>query len=158
VDAAAPVRALKEGDGSIYRGMPERGRSPEQVFRHRDDVRAAYGASIEYALHSLVSFLTTYPDPDLVVVVLGDHQPHSFVTGPHPGFDVPVSVIAQDPGVMARVSGWGWEDGLLPSPAAPVWRMDAFRDRFLTAFEDGPAPSAAPVAVTTTDQPSGGRL
>jgi len=125
------------GDGSVYRGMPAQGRTPEQVFRHRDDVRAAYGASIEYALRSLVSFLTTYPDPDLVVVMLGDHQPHSYVTGPHPGFDVPVSVIAQDPDVLARVSGWGWQDGLLPSPAAPVWRMDAFRDRFLTAF--GPA-------------------
>ena len=146
------------GNGSVYRGMPEQGRSPEQVFRHRDDVRAAYGASIEYALHSLVSFLTTYPDPALVVVMLGDHQPHSYVTGPHPGFDVPVSVIAQDPDVMARVSGWGWEDGLLPSPAAPVWRMDAFRDRFLTAFGTGAAPSTAPAATVTTEQPAAGRL
>jgi phosphatidylglycerophosphate synthase len=146
------------GDGSVYRGMPEQGPTPEQVFRHRDDVRAAYGASIEYALHSLVSFLTTYPDPDLVVVVLGDHQPHSYVTGPHPGFDVPISVIAQDPDVMARVSGWGWEDGLLPSTAAPVWRMDAFRNRFLTAFGTAPAPSVAPAAAVPSARPDARRL
>jgi hypothetical protein len=30
-------------------------------------------------------------------------------------------------------------DGMLPSPQAPVWPMDAFRDRFLTAF-GSPAP------------------
>jgi hypothetical protein len=35
---------------------------------------------------------------------------------------------------MARVSGWGWQDGMGPDPDAPVWRMDDFRDRFLTAF------------------------
>jgi hypothetical protein len=133
------------GDGSVYGDMPAQGRTPGQVFRHRGDVRAAYGASVEYALRSLVSFLTTYPDPDLVVVLLGDHQPHSYVTGPHPGFDVPISVVAQDPAVMAQVSGWGWEDGLLPSATAPVWRMDAFRDRFLTAFGTAVGPAATTV-------------
>jgi hypothetical protein len=39
---------------------------------------------------------------------------------------------------MERISGWGWQPGMLPAPAAPVWPMAAFRDRFLTAF--GPAP------------------
>ena len=29
---------------------------------------------------------------------------------------------------------------MLPDPDAPVWRMDAFRDRFLAAF--GPSPVA----------------
>jgi hypothetical protein len=28
---------------------------------------------------------------------------------------------------------------MLPSPNAPVWPMDAFRDRFLTAFGSTPA-------------------
>jgi hypothetical protein len=36
------------------------------------------------------------------------------------------------------VSSWGWQDGMLPSPTAPVWPMDAFRNQFLTAF--GPHP------------------
>ena len=35
---------------------------------------------------------------------------------------------------MQRIAGWGWQDGLRPSPDAPVWRMDTFRDRFLQAF------------------------
>jgi hypothetical protein len=36
--------------------------------------------------------------------------------------------------VMDRVSDWGWQDGMHPSPDAPVWRMDSFRERFLRTF------------------------
>jgi hypothetical protein len=36
--------------------------------------------------------------------------------------------------VLDAAAGWGWGSGLLPSPTAPVLRMDRFRDRFLTAY------------------------
>jgi hypothetical protein len=39
---------------------------------------------------------------------------------------------------MRRIAGWGWVDGLRPVPSAPVWRMSAFRDRFLDAFSSQP--------------------
>jgi hypothetical protein len=122
------------GDGSAYDGMPAQGASPDSVFRDPDRVRTVYGKSIEYSLTSLISFVQTYPDPDLVLVVLGDHQPHSYVTGSGAGHDVPVSVVAHDPKVLDRIAGWGWQDGLRPHPDAPVWRMDTFRDRFLSAY------------------------
>ena len=35
---------------------------------------------------------------------------------------------------MTEIGGWGWQHGLSPSPHAPVWPMESFRDRFLTAF------------------------
>ena len=57
------------GDGSVYDGMPEEGESAEEVFRDPDAVRNAYGESIEYTLTSVFSFLETYPDPNLVVVL-----------------------------------------------------------------------------------------
>jgi phosphatidylglycerophosphate synthase len=122
------------GDGSVYDGMPEQGESSEEVFRDPEAVKRVYGESVEYSWEALTSFLTTYDDPDLVLVVLGDHQPHSYVSGQHVGHDVPITVIAQDPAVMHRIAGWDWQDGLHPAPDAPVWRMDAFRDRFLQAF------------------------
>jgi hypothetical protein len=89
-----------------------------------------------------------YGDDDLVLVVLGDHQPSTIVTGQGPNHhaqqsglshDVPISVIAHDPAVLDQIAGWGWEDGLRPGPQAPVWSMDAFRDRFLSAFGSQPA-------------------
>jgi len=122
------------GDGSVFDGMPEQGESPDVAFRDPDEVRAVYGQSVQYSLSTLISFVQTNPDPNLVLVVLGDHQPHSYVTGERPGHDVPISIIAHDPAVLDRISGWGWEDGMNPGPDAPVCRMDTFRDRFLTAY------------------------
>jgi len=43
-------------------------------------------------------------------------------------------MVAHDPAVLDRISGWGWQKGLRPGPKAPVWRMNTFRDRFLTAY------------------------
>jgi hypothetical protein len=125
------------GDGSVFAGMPQRGQSPAVVWRSARSVRAAYQQSIQYSLQTLVSFVVHQQDPNLVLVVLGDHQPATIVSGQGAGHEVPVSVIARDHAVLDRIAGWGWQDGLRPGASAPVWRMDAFRDRFLTAF--GPA-------------------
>jgi len=126
------------GDGSVYDRIPAVGGSPDSVFRAPDKVRAAYGKSVEYTWQSLVSWIVQQHDPNLVLVVLGDHQPHSYVTGTHPGHDVPISVIAHDPSVLASIDDWRWQVGLHPSPDAPVWPMDTFRDRFFAAYS-GPA-------------------
>ena len=64
--------------------------------------------------------------------------------GDKAGRDVPIAIVAHDPAVLNRISGWGWQEGLKPGPKAPVWRMDTFRDRFLTAYGPKPAPSPSP--------------
>ncbi len=69
-----------------------------------------------------------------MLVFLGDHQPGPIVTGEGASRDVPITIVARDPAVLDRISGWGWQDGLKPGPQAPVWRMDAFRDRFICSF------------------------
>jgi hypothetical protein len=122
------------GDGSIFDGMPARGQSPTVVWRDAHQVQAAYGQSIQYSLNSLVSFVQTYDDKNLVLVVLGDHQPATIVSGQGASHEVPITIIAHDPAVMDRISGWGWQNGMRPGPQAPDWPMDSFRDRFLTAF------------------------
>jgi hypothetical protein len=123
--------------------MPAQGSRPDVVWRHPASVREAYTDSIVYSLDTLVSFLQQSSDPNLVLVVLGDHQPATMVSGRGASHDVPVSVIARDSAVTDRIAGWGWQDGLRPDPTAPVWRMDAFRDRFLAAY--GPQPRVSAV-------------
>ncbi|MDQ1739582.1 MAG: hypothetical protein QOE53_1234 [Pseudonocardiales bacterium] len=125
------------GDGSVFAGMPSQGASATEVWRNPARVRAAYGQSVEYSLNALVSFVQTYGDDNLVLIVLGDHQPATIVSGSAAGRDVPITVIARDPAVLDRISGWGWQDGLRPRPDAPVWPMDAFRNRFLAAYGAG---------------------
>jgi hypothetical protein len=122
--------------------MPAQGPSVPQLYRNYDDVRASYGQSIQYSLESLVSFVQNAHDDNLVLVLLGDHQPAPKVSGPGATHDVPISIVAHDPGVFDRISSWQWQPGLRPATDAPVWPMDAFRNRFLDAF-DGPAVSVA---------------
>jgi hypothetical protein len=122
------------GDGSVFDGMPEQAPSQTVIWRSPERVRAAYGQSVEYSLSAIVSFLEHYGDDRTVLVFLGDHQPAPVVSGPGADHDVPVTVVAKDPAVLRRIDSWHWQPGLHPSPDAPVWRMDSFRDRFLSAF------------------------
>jgi hypothetical protein len=134
------------GDGSVFNSMAGRSDSPDSVLgRDPTQVRTDYGRSVAYSLNSLVSYVETYGNDNLVLVFLGDHQPAPIVTGTHASRDVPITIVAHDRSVLDRISGWGWTDGLRPAQKAPVWRMDKFRDRFLTAF--GPQTgSVAPAA------------
>ncbi|MDL9978406.1 CDP-alcohol phosphatidyltransferase [Microbacterium candidum] len=122
------------GDGSVYAGQPAQGDQPAAVWEHTESIRTAYGQAIQYSVGSLLSFLQNVDDPNLVVVALGDHQPSTIVSGSAANHDVPVSIIARDPAVLKPISGWHWQAGLEPGAAAPTWRMDVFRDRFLAAF------------------------
>jgi hypothetical protein len=130
------------GDGSVFASLGASGDSPGDVLK-RDPavVRAEYARSVEYSLNSLISYVETYGNDNLVLVFLGDHQPAPIVTGAGASRDVPITIVARDPAVLDRISGWGWQDGLKPDPRAPVWRMDAFRDRFLTAFGSQAGPN-----------------
>ena len=122
------------GDGTVFDGTVGDGVSPELMLRDRDRAVPAYGRSVEYSLSALVSYVEHSGDDNLVLVMLGDHQPASVVAGERARRDAPISIVARDPAVLDRISSWGWPDGLKPDPAAPVWRMDTFRDRFLTAY------------------------
>jgi hypothetical protein len=134
------------GDGSVYDGMPEELPSAGDIWPDPTRIRAAYGQSIEYSLEALFTFMTTYGNDDLVVVMLGDHQPATIVSGEGAGREVPISVLSRDTKVLDAISGWGWDEGLRPGSDAPVWRMDAFRDRFLAAY--GPSEETGSEATT----------
>jgi phosphatidylglycerophosphate synthase len=126
------------GDGSIFDRLPAEESTQASLFGDAERARAAYGHSIEYSLSTIFSFVQRYGDDNLVLVVLGDHQPATLITGQDASHDVPISVIARDPKVIDQISGWRWQKGMSPSPRAPVWPMAAFRDRFLTAFGSSP--------------------
>ena len=122
------------GDGSVFEPQPAEGSSALDVWTDPERVRQAYGQSVEYTLGAMFSFLHTYDPADLVLVVVGDHQPARIVSGPGADRDVPITVISKDPAVMNCIASWRWDAGIRPQPTAPVWRMDEFRDRFLDAF------------------------
>ncbi|MBB2942599.1 hypothetical protein FB565_002312 [Actinoplanes lutulentus] len=122
------------GDGSVYGPMVTGVESPQSLWKDSDRVKTEYAKSIAYSLDSVLGHTAEYGKDDLVMVFLGDHQPAPVVVGQNATHDVPITIVAKDPKVFDRITSWGWTDGLQPAPDAPVWRMDTFRDRFLTAF------------------------
>jgi phosphatidylglycerophosphate synthase len=122
-------------DSSVYDSMPGRSESAADVWRSSNTVRKFYGQSIQYSMNALTSWVTELHDPNLVLILYGDHQPHTVVSGPGATHEVPISIIARDPSVFRHIAGWHWQDGLLPGPGAPDEPMDAFRNKFLAAFD-----------------------
>ncbi|WP_231953768.1 sulfatase [Actinoplanes derwentensis] len=122
------------GDGSVYGPVVAQSESTANVWKHDEKIRTEYARSIAYSIDSLLGHLAEYGNDDTVLVFLGDHQPASVVVGTEATRDVPITIIAKDPKTLDRIDSWGWTDGLKPDPAAPISRMDTFRDKFLAAF------------------------
>jgi hypothetical protein len=123
------------GDGSVYDAQPAQSRSASSVWRSASSVRAMYGQSIQYSLTALTSWVLQLNDPNLVLVLLGDHQPSTTVSGAGANHVAVMSVVARDPQVLGDVGQWNWSPGLLPPRTAVTWQMDQFRDRFLDTFD-----------------------
>jgi len=136
------------GDGSIFNAQATAGDPPEVVWQDPERIREQYRLAIEYAMADLVSYATHYGDDNLVILVLGDHQPAPLVTGETANQDVPVHLIARDPKVIAAIENWHWSPGLVPDASAPVWRMDELRDRFVAAFTSSDTTRPEPVVLT----------
>ncbi|WP_412080781.1 CDP-alcohol phosphatidyltransferase [Streptomyces sp. SCL15-4] len=140
----APVPKMVDwdrlGDGSDFEEMEATGTKAADVIADTTRSREEYGRSIRYSVTALTEWLARYGTKDTVLVFLGDHQPIARVSGNHAGRDVPVSLVAKDPKLLDRIAGWHWTDGLRPAHDAPVWKMSAFRDRFLSAYGSTPGP------------------
>jgi hypothetical protein len=125
------------GDGRIFDAERE-GATPDEVWDNPEEVPKQYARSISYVLATLESFVLTYGNDNTVMIILGDHQPMSFVSGEDAPRDVPVHIIARDPAVLAAFDTWGWKDGMRPDETSPVWTMDAIRGRLLITFSGAP--------------------
>ncbi|MFD7370998.1 sulfatase-like hydrolase/transferase [Streptomyces mirabilis] len=140
----APIPELvpqdQVGDGSIYNAIEKAGKKPADIITDSTKSKQEYGKSIQYSVSSLINYLVKYGNKNTVLIFLGDHQPIARVSGNHASRDVPVSIVAKDPKVLDKIAAWNWADGLQPKQDTPVWKMNAFRDRFLTAYGSTPAP------------------
>ncbi|XVV08236.1 sulfatase [Actinoplanes sp. CA-131856] len=124
----------KIGDGSVYKSMEGTAQDRSTLWGDPAKTQAQYAKSVAYSVDSLISWATKYGGDNLVLVMFGDHQPMSIITGPNASHDIPVTVIAKDKTVLDRIASWNWTEGLRPTDKTPVWRMDEFRDKFFTAY------------------------
>ena len=138
------------GDGTVFNEQTLAGPAVDDVWQDTALIRQQYRQSIEYVINNLASYAIQYGDDNLVMLILGDHQPAPLVTGAIDNADVPVHIIARDPAVFDAIADWQWSEGLLPANDAPVWRMDTLRDRFIDAFTSNATSNATTSATTST--------
>jgi len=99
----------------------------------------SYVQALRYAYSTAGGYLRLRADRDLVMILVGDHQPPSLVSGEGASWDVPVHVIAGRPALLERLRRHGFLAGLEPG-SSTIARMDALLPLFLDAFGD-PGPS-----------------
>ncbi|TVZ06280.1 CDP-alcohol phosphatidyltransferase family protein [Trebonia kvetii] len=130
------------GNGSVFDSQRGTAADVARVWSNTNTVRQFFGQSIQYSMTALTSWVTELNDPNLVLILLGDEQPHSTISGPDPDNYVPLSIVTRAPSVLKQISSWHWQNGLLPDLSAPFEPMDAFRNQLLNTFSTVPAKAA----------------
>jgi hypothetical protein len=97
------------------------------------DLGPSYGDAMAYAYATLTGYLRTNPGRDMVLIVLGDHQPPALVTGEGAPWDVPVHVITSRRAVLDRLRAYGFRPGLTPM-RPDIGRMHKLLPVLLDAF------------------------
>ena len=100
----------------------------------------SYLEALDYAFATVGGYLRLRADRDLVMILVGDHQPPALVTGAGASWDVPVHVIATRGALLDRlVRDHRFVKGLEPRHPV-VARMDTLLPILLDAFGDRGGP------------------
>lgn len=96
------------------------GREPDWT-----DFAPGYIDAIAYDLATIGGFLRQQSDGDLVMIVIGDHQPAAAVSGEGASWDVPVHIIANRQSVLDEFTARGFTPGLIPArtPLGPMHEL-----------------------------------
>jgi hypothetical protein len=99
----------------------------------------SYVNAVDYTFASIGGYLRLRADRDLVMIVIGDHQPAAAVSGEGASWDVPVHVIASRPELLARLQAHGFRPGVNPDRAT-LGPMHTLVPVLLDAFAVQPEP------------------
>ncbi len=99
------------------------------------DLGPGYVRALNYAYTTLGGYLRYRADRDLVMILIGDHQPPAMVSGEGAPWDVPIHVITSRRTVLDRLRQRGFATGLTPRRPA-VAKMHAVTPVLLDAFGD----------------------
>lgn len=92
-----------------------------------------YVAAVNYVLTYVAGYLKYRAPDDLVLIILGDHQPPTRVSGPNASWDVPVHVVARNAALIEALRAEGFVTGLEPQQVA-IGPMRDLAARLLRAF------------------------
>jgi hypothetical protein len=82
------------------------------------ELAAAYVRSVRYNLAVISGYLRQYAPPNVLFLVLGDHQPPAVVGGRDLPWQVPAHLFSRDPALLARFIAAGFQPGIRLGPTA----------------------------------------
>ncbi|MCQ9378340.1 sulfatase-like hydrolase/transferase [Methyloversatilis sp. XJ19-49] len=97
------------------------------------DPTPAYIDAMRYQFDWLTRWLRDDAPRNMLLIVIGDHQPIGGVTGPNASWDVPVHVIGTDEALLARLEAAGFRRGLQPDVTA-IGPMHGLTQTLIDAF------------------------
>jgi len=115
---------------------PYDGPDLERAYERQPDwehFAPGYVDSMTYEFASMAGYLRQHAERDVVMVVLGDHQPPALVSGVGASWNVPVHIVASRRDVLDRLAASGFRRGFTPSGAA-IGRMHVLVPLLLDAF------------------------
>ena len=128
------------GDGSIY---------------HRDDsitilpIRPGsqtagpegYVTIMAYELKLIREYLKTFVTEDALIIMVGDHQPYSGITGKNKPWSVPLHLISRRSEFLEPFLARGYSAGFIPRQELPHAGLETFMPSFLDSFGSGELPA-----------------
>ena len=100
-----------------------------------------YAQSMAYALTTVAGYLRKHEGREILLILLGDHQPAANVSGPDASWEVPVHVVASRPELLAGLLGEGFQRGLDPRRPA-VGDLHTLQQRVIRSIAGTPAEAA----------------
>ena len=104
--------------GRMLLERPYDGPSIDRAYAQQPDwthFGPGYVQAIAYDYATLAGYLRRRAERDLVMILLGDHEPAAAVSGEGAPWDVPVHVIASRPQILDALRARGFRGGLTPA-------------------------------------------
>ena len=100
---------------------------PLVYWRDTDRLRERYPQSLAYSLQAVFDWAARDLPEDALLIVLGDHQPATLITGFEAGPGVPVHLVSGDGELLAGLALDGGAAGLLPEAGGDSVGLEALR-------------------------------
>jgi hypothetical protein len=97
------------------------------------NLRPDYVRAMSYEYRAFAGYLRQHPSDDLVMILIGDHQPPAAVAGPEAPWTVPIHVITRNDSVLAALLASGFGEALEPRRPS-LGPMHALVPMLLDAF------------------------
>ncbi|UCF97355.1 MAG: sulfatase-like hydrolase/transferase [Spirochaetaceae bacterium] len=121
------------GDGSIYHREDSVTVLPIKPGNQTAGAEG-YVASMAYEMKLIREYLSNFVDGEALIIVLGDHQPYSGITGKNKPWSVPFHLISRNPDFLESFLDRGYTKGLIPTQKPPHPGLETFLPMLLESF------------------------